>query len=63
MPAADVVQHAEVGDAAEAGAGPKAQHRAVCGVKQENKRTGENKQFHGFGIINMLARPNVLLDS
>ena len=39
VPAAGVVRHTEVGDAAEPGTGPEAQHRAVIGSKQE--KTGE----------------------
>ena len=61
VPAAGVVRHTEVGDAAEPGTGPEAQHRAVIGSKQD--KTGEQKQFHGFEIFDLLTGQNVFLYS
>ncbi len=49
VPAAGVVHHAELGDAAEPGAGPEAQHRAVIGSKQE--KNSEYEQFHALKYL------------
>ena len=49
VPAANVVQHSEVRDAAEARASPEAEYRAIIWSKKEKRC--EYKQFHDFDLL------------